>query len=569
MLQIPSDKLKEILINQGLIKPEFFDELETEAQRLGTAVTDILLSRNVITKEYLAEIVSQYLGVPRADLAVRPLDENLLKLIPEDIAHQRHVVIFNREADGTLDAAMEDPSNLETIEFLELRFKTKVRPFLATDDDLNRAFALYGRELAQDFKKIIEENIQAVFRSRAAGVEESAQDLPIVALVDNLLTYALSLRASDIHIEVLEDFIMVRYRIDGILHEIMKMPKQVSPPLTARIKLLSGLKLDEHSKPQDGRFRHKVGSEIVDVRVAVMPTFYGEKVEMRLLTAASRPLSFEELGMFEDTVELLSENINKTYGMVLACGPTGSGKTTTLYSILNVLNRPEVNIVTIEDPIEYDIKYINQTQINPAAGITFANGLRAILRQDPNIIMVGEIRDEETAEISVHSALTGHLVLSSLHTNDAPTAIPRFVDMKIPPFLVAAVLNAILAQRLVRRICLTCIESYKPTSELVESLKKQMADLGLESEFRAPKILFRGRGCRSCNNLGYRGRVGIFEVLNVNENVRKAIVAPDFSLDTLKQLAREEGMVTMFQDGLRKVEKGITTLEEVLRVIRE
>jgi type II secretory ATPase GspE/PulE/Tfp pilus assembly ATPase PilB-like protein len=347
------------------------------------------------------------------------------------------------------------------------------------------------------------------------------------------------------------------------------MPKEISPAIIARIKLLSGLKLDEHSRPQDGRFRHKVGNDVVDVRVSVMPTFYGEKVEMRLLTAAQRPLSFEELGMEEDTVSAIKENIKKTYGMVLVTGPTGSGKTTTLYSMLNVLNKPEVNIVTIEDPIEYDIKYINQTQINPQAGITFANGLRAILRQDPNIIMVGEIRDEETAEISVHSALTGHLVLSSLHTNDAPTAIPRLIDMKIPAFLVAAVLNAVIAQRLVRRICITCIESYKPTSEILAAVKNQIAEIGLEGEYREPKILFKGRGCKTCNGIGYRGRLGIFEVLNISENVRKLIMSPDFSLDELKKVAKKEGMITMFEDGLRKVEKGVTTVEELLRVIRE
>lgn len=569
MFQIPADKLKQMLVDAGLVKADQFDEFEEEAKHLGTSINDILLSKNIVTQAYITELIAGYLGVQRANLAERQIDEQILRLFPEDVARQRRAVVFGREADGTLDVAMEDPSNLETIEFIERRFKTKVRPFLATDDDLNKAYALYGEELSKNFQKIVEENVRAAFRSRVAGIEEAAKDVPIVAIIDNILAYAIALRGSDIHIEAQEDIILIRFRIDGILHEILKMPKEISPAMIARIKLLSGLKLDEHSRPQDGRFRHKLGNEIVDVRVAVMPTFYGEKIEMRLLTAAQRPLSFEELGMEEDMVKIVKENIQKTYGMVLVTGPTGSGKTTTLYSILNVLNRPEVNIVTIEDPIEYDIKYINQTQINPQAGITFANGLRAILRQDPNIIMVGEIRDEETAEIAVHSALTGHLLLSSLHTNDAPTAIPRLIDMKIPAFLVAAVLNAVLAQRLVRRICTMCIESYKPTPEILEAIKRQFAELGLEAEYREPKILFRGRGCSMCNGIGYRGRMGLFEVLNVTENVRKLIISPAFSLDDLKKLGKKEGMITMFEDGMRKVEKGMTTIEEVLRVIRE
>ncbi|KKU15190.1 hypothetical protein A3A20_01340 [Candidatus Wolfebacteria bacterium RIFCSPLOWO2_01_FULL_45_19] len=569
MLQIPSDKLKQILTDAGLITAEAFEQAREEAERLGTSTNDVLLSKNIITQTYLAEIVAEYLGVRKANFVEIQLDDNLVRMLPENVARQRRVVIFGRETDGTLDVAMEDPGNLETVELIERRFNAKVRPFLASDDDLNKAYAFYGKELSGDFQKIMEENVRQAFRSRAAGVEEAAKDVPIVALVDNILKYALSLRASDIHIEALEDIILIRYRVDGILHEILKLPKEISDAMAARIKLVSGLKLDEHSRPQDGRFRYKIEKEIVDVRVAIMPVFYGEKIEMRLLTAAQRPLSFEELGMEEDTVKTIKENTQKTYGIVLVTGPTGSGKTTTLYSILNILNRPEVNIVTIEDPIEYDIQYVNQTQINPQAGITFANGLRAILRQDPNVIMVGEIRDEETAEISVHSALTGHLVLSSLHTNDASTAVPRLTDMKIPAFLVAAVINAVLAQRLLRRVCTYCIQSQKPSSDVVEAVKKQWEELGISREFKPPKLVFKAKGCRSCNNTGYRGRMGIFEVLNVTENVRKLIVSSDFSLGALKNLARKEGMISMFEDGLRKAEKGMTTLEEVLRVIRE
>jgi len=351
----------------------------------------------------------------------------------------------------------------------------------------------------------------------------------------------------------------------------MKIPKEVHSAIVARVKLLGGLKIDEHYKPQDGRFRYKIsgGKDVLDVRVSVLPTYYGEKVEMRLLAAAQRPLSLKEVGLLEDAVDVVMENIKKSYGMIVVCGPTGSGKTTTLYSILGLLNRPEVNIVTIEDPIEYDIKFINQTQINPQAGITFAGGLRSILRQDPNIIMVGEIRDPETADISVQAALTGHLVLSSLHTNDAPTAVPRLIDMNIVPFLVAAVVNMVLAQRLVRSICLECIYSMEPSKETVDVIKRQLKELGIEETFKTPKLIYAGKGCQACGGTGYRGRTGIFEILNITEEVRKIIISPDFSLDGLKKVARAQGMISMFEDGLRKVERGMTTIEEVLRVIRE
>lgn len=570
-LQIPDQKLKEFLLRDGVITAGQFDEAAAEAKRRRQTTADILIYRNQITVDYLGNLLAGYFGVERANLATRRINETALRLLSEDLARQKRAIVFNREPDGTLDVAMEDPSDLLTIEFLGRHLKAKIKPFLASQDDLNSGFALYGAKLSLDFKRIIEENIQASLRAKIQGKEEkeAALELPIVAIVDNLISYGISLRASDIHIEILEDGIMIRYRIDGMLHEIIRIPKEVHPSIVARIKLLSGLKLDEHAKPQDGRFRYKVEADFIDIRVAVMPTFYGEKVEMRLLSASQRPLSLEELGMLEDHIQIVIENIKKTYGMVLVTGPTGSGKTTTLYSIINILNRPEVNITTIEDPIEYDMKYINQTQINPAAGITFATGLRALLRQDPNIIMVGEIRDIETAEIAVQAALTGHLVLSTLHTNDAPTAVPRLIDMRVPPFLVAAVLNAVMAQRLVRRICLGCIVSYAPTPALIESLKAQIEELKIPGQFKAPKMLYRGTGCVACGHTGYRGRIAIFEILDVNEEVRKVIVRPDFTLDMLRDLVTKQGMLTMFEDGLRKAEKGITTIDEVLRVIRE
>lgn len=568
MIDVPVNQLKDILLREGLVDEASFNEIAADAERLKQNVAESLVSKNIVAPGYLYQIFSRYFNIPIAELSGKTINEDILHSFPESLARQKNAIIFGEETDGSLSAAMEDPTNLETIEFIEQFVGRKIKPYLATEGDLNKGFALYGKKQSEDYRRLIEGSITESLKLGKKG-EDAAADAPIVGVVDNTIAYAVSLRASDIHMEIFEDGILIRYRIDGILHEILKVPKAVHSAIVARIKLLAGLKIDEHYKPQDGRFRYKIGSDILDIRVAIMPTFHGEKVEMRLLTAAQRPLSFQEIGMLDDTVTALTENIRKSYGMVLVCGPTGSGKTTTLYSVLNVLNRPEVNIVTVEDPIEYNIKYINQTQINPAAGITFANGLRAILRQDPNVVLVGEVRDAETASIAVQAALTGHMVLSSLHTNDAPTAIPRLMDMDVPAFLAAAVLNAVVAQRLVRKICLDCIYSLPPEPEIIETLRKQMVELGLEGSFKAPKFIYKGKGCPSCGGTGYRGRIGIFEILNVSEEVRKVMVSPEFSLDKMKAVARSQGMISMFEDGLRKVEKGMTTVEELLRVVRE
>lgn len=568
-MQIPVQKLKEMIVNEGLITPEVFDSIIQEAQRLNQKVEDILVSRGIISSDYFYALLSRHIGIELANLSTVPIDESVLSLISLDLARQKGVVAFRREPDGSIAVAMEDPSDLKTIEFLERHLKVRVKPFLAKLGDLEKGFAIYNKALSQDFKRTIEENIKKSLEVKGDKVEDVAAALPIVAIVDNFLSYALSAHASDIHIEMLESSVLVRFRIDGILHEVTRIPKEVELPIVARIKLLAGLKIDEHYKPQDGRMRYRVGEEITDVRVSIMPTLYGEKIVMRLLPAGQKPLALEEIGMLDDMVTVVEDALKKSFGMVIACGPTGSGKTTTLYSILNILNKPEVNMVTVEDPIEYHIQYVNQTQINPMAGVTFASALRAFLRQDPNIILVGEIRDEETAEISVHAALTGHILLSSLHTNDAATAIPRLIDMKVPPFLIAAVLNLIIAQRLVRKICVSCIESFAPTPDIMDILKHAHEELGVGEERPMPKTLYRGRGCPVCGFTGYKGRMGIFEVLEIDNDVRSVVGSPEFSLDALMELARKKHMVTMFEDGVRKAELGMTTMEEVLRVIRE
>jgi type IV pilus assembly protein PilB len=569
-LFLPPQQLKDLLLREGLISGEKFDAYLGEAERKNQNLIELLISERVADANYLNSLIAGTFGVELANLGGRHIDEMVLKMLPEQIARQRQAILFGRDTEGTIQVAMSDPGNLETVTFLEQRLGARVRPYLAIADDLDRGFAVYGFRSTEDFKKIIEDNIQASLRSQTKSSEEAAAELPIVAIVDSVLSYAMSIRASDIHIEALDDVVLIRYRIDGMLYEIVRIPKAVHGALAARLKILSGLKIDEHYRPQDGRFRYQVVNQAIDVRVSVMPTYYGEKVEMRLLESSQKPLSFAEIGMLPGTAEVVAKSLQRAFGMIMICGPTGSGKTTTLYGIMNMLNKPNVNICSVEDPIEYNMRYVNQSQINVQAGITFANGLRALLRQDPNIIMVGEIRDKETAGIAVQAALTGHLLLSSLHTNDAPTAIPRLFDLDIPPFLVASTLNLVVAQRLVRRICGTCIFSYDVDAGVKATIMEQLESIGVpEKDRHIPNIFYRGKGCAVCGGLGYRGRLGIFEIIEVNEDVRHATANVEFDLERLTAAARAGGSRTMFEDGLEKVQLGITTIEEVLRVIKE
>jgi len=569
MFQLPADQLKSILVTDGIVRADEFDAIQEEGTRLGKSPAEILISRGIITDEYYNTILASFYGVRMVTLDPNTIDTEAVNLISEEVARSRRVIPFAIEKDGSVSLAMEDPSDLGTIQFLETRLQRKMRPFLAPRSNFASVFAIYGKKQVESFKKIIQNNIQASLSLSGKKDSEAAGEVPIISITDNIISYAYALRASDVHIEALEKEILVRYRIDGILHEIIRIQKEIHPAIVARFKILSAMKLDEHTNPQDGRFRYRIGNDMIDIRVSILPTFYGEKVEMRLLTTTGNLLTFEELGMTPEMIKALTESFSKTYGIVLITGPTGSGKSTTLYSILSIVNKPEVNIITVEDPIEYEMKYVNQTQVNEAAGTTFASALRAILRQDPNIIMVGEIRDRETAEISVHAALTGHLVLSSLHTNDAPTAVPRMLDMKIEPFLLSAVMNAVLAQRLVRRICLDCLYSYQATDETKQAVRKQMDELHLAADIPVPKTFFKGKGCANCGHTGYHGRMGIFEMMRVTEKVRQLIVDPKFTLGQLRTVARTEGMKSMFEDGLDKAARGNTTIEEVLRVIRE
>ncbi len=573
-MRIPLDSLRKLLVDAGLVSQGDFDSSLREAQRAGRDIAEILISRRFVSQEYFDSLLAGYYKLPLANLTGKELSPEILNILPEEVARSRSAVAFERDKEK-VKVALLDPGNLETIKFLERYINKPLMIHLATEDDLKYAFSQYRQEIVKSFQDSIAEQVRMVARMNVTGrgsdLAKAATELPVVSIVDSLIAYAAALNATDVHLEALANEVLIRFRIDGILREIAHLPVEIHPALVARIKIMAGCQIDEHSKPQDGRIKYQRGTEIFDIRVAVMPTYYGEKITLRLLLAAIKPLSFLELGMTNEQVVILERNIKKTFGMILSTGPTSSGKTTTQYSILSRLNRPEVNMVTIEDPIEYELRYVNQTQVNPRAGIDFASGLRAFLRPDPNIIMVGEVRDSETAEIATHAALTGHLVLSTLHTNDASTAVPRLVDMGVEPFLVAATLNLVMAQRLVRRICRECIETIEVTDATQQAIVNQLkiSSPGKVQGFAMPKTLYHGKGCQVCGWRGYKGRLAIFEFFEMLPEIRNYIADRNFTLDGLKNLATAKGMKTMFEDGLDKAQLGLTTVEEVLRVIRE
>lgn len=572
-MHIKEEKLKQILLDSGIIDQKSFDAAKVESVRSGLSVPEILIGREEITEDYLVELLEPYFGAPIVNLKKISIPPEVLFLLPESYAKANNVVLYEFDKENKLaKLAMADPLDFNTIEFLRAKLDAWVEPYLSTPTSLRYGLKQYKKKIGAEFNQIIEENIKkSTNLAGESDLSKLAEAVPIVTIIDSILENAVAMGASDIHFEPLSKKLLVRYRIDGIMQEILSLPKPVAPILTARVKILAGMQIDEHRVPQDGRFRYEMeeGGR-VDIRVNVMPVLNGEKVEMRILKSSTKPLSLAELGLSEAAVAEIEEDIKKPHGMILVTGPTGHGKTTTLYSILHILNTPKVNITTIEDPIEYEVARINQTQVNQKAGITFANGLRSLLRQNPDIIMIGEIRDNETVDIAIHAALTGHLVLSSLHTNDAPSAVPRLIDMGAENFLLASTLNLIIAQRLVRKICLSCVESYKLPTRVRDMIKEQLA-LSAVAKKRAaavPESLFRGKGCKVCGGSGFSGQIGIYEIFKVSEATKKLITdsAPG---GAIRKQAIADGMTTMFEDGLDKVEKGITTIEEVLRVVRE
>ena len=572
---LSNEQLEKILKQADIMPAEEFSKFLKEAGKSGRKIENYLIEKKIVTASALYESAAKYFKVPFIDLKNQVIRKDILMNIPEPIASAQQIVAFAVEG-KKIKIACLDPENMEIFEFIKKKTELELKIYLTTPESFDEVLKQYHKSLKAEFKELADENLDP----SSANLKKLAENLPIVRIVDTLLEYAIFENASDIHIEPEEKDILARYRIDGILKTVMTLPKNVQPGIIARIKILANLKVDEHRLPQDGRFKVNAKDYKVSLRVSIIPTFDGEKIVMRLLNEKAQILTLEQLGFQPSALESIKRNISKPHGMILVTGPTGSGKTTTLYTVLNILNTPEVNIITIEDPIEYRMPHVNQSQVNPKIGYTFATGLRSFLRQDPNIIMVGEIRDQETAKIATHAAMTGHLVLSSLHTNDAVTTLPRLSDMGVPAFLVASTTNIIIAQRLVRKICPNCIQSYKLDKLMIKELTKQLnvenimqtmqnkriiadAKRGLES-----LLFYRGAGCKQCSNSGYKGRIGIYEALEVTDEMSELILRKEPPA-VLKKQAEKQGMLTIIEDGFIKAKNGITTIEEVMRVTKE
>lgn len=559
------------------IKPADLKASTEKAEKTNKTLEEVLVADNLIDETQLYEKAGIEFKVEYVALKGREIKKEVLNLIPGPVAGTHQVVAFEQDKDS-LKLAMTDPTDIQTIEFLHRKTGLEPQVYITTPSDLKDALRRYHAELEEDLRVI--QDVTGSTDTSTKELKKAAEELPIINIVNSVLEHAVFEGASDIHIEPGEKEVGVRYRIDGILKPVMTLPKAIQNGITARIKILSNLKLDEHMVPQDGRFKIQVQEEKLAFRVSILPVYDGEKIVMRLLHEGTKPVGLDQLGFLEQPRALIESAIKKPHGMILVTGPTGSGKTTTLYSVLGILNQPGVNISTVEDPIEYRMPGVNQSQINPKVGFTFAAGLRSLLRQDPNIIMVGEIRDGETAEIAIHAAMTGHLVLSTLHTNDAPTTLPRLIDMGVAPFLVAYTTNIVVAQRLVRKICPFCKKEYKldkaaitelarvfDTEKMVDLLKKNVKLAASEKQVES-MTFYKGEGCRRCGSTGYKGRLGIYEVMEIDDTLTKKI-NEHATANEIRDYARQKGMLTMQEDGLIKAKMGITTIAEILRVTKE
>ena len=567
---IPGNQsLLSILEKRKLLSPKQLKQLQLAIIQTGKDVEEIIHEKKLIPEKKFLEAKAEFLKVPYVDLEETAFDPQSIVFIPRSVAEYYLVVPFHYDRKAKeLKVAMANPLDLETIEFLEKKTGLAIKPYLAAADKVKDAIdRLYSQKITAEVSKALGETEKTYDKNvlDINHLEHVIHEAPIAKVVSTILQFAVKARASDIHIEPQEGDTRVRYRVDGILQEKLILPRRIHDAVVSRIKILSNLKIDEKRVPQDGRFTFRADNEEIDVRVSTAPTVYGEKVVMRLLKKTQKIPTLPELGLRGKTLVDLREAISRPHGMIVICGPTGSGKTTTLYSILSKISTNRVNVMTIEDPVEYRINGVNQVQVNPQAGLTFSSALRSFLRQDPDIIMVGEIRDKETAQLAVEAALTGHLVFSTLHTNDAAGAAPRLIDMGVEPFLLVSALNAIVAQRVLRRIHNDCKETYKPPDAVVTSMKKALGPLWPAKE--GPATLYRGKGCNGCNHTGYYGRIGVFETLPVTGSIIQLILkrAP---AEAIKKQAVSEGMVTMMQDGYLKVLEGITTIEEVLRVAK-
>lgn len=603
-MRISDSLVEKLLLETNFVTEEKLAELREQEQAEKRPLQDIAIKSGTISEKDLTKLYAAEVDVPFVELIPKEISREVLKLVPERIAHQYGVVLFAIESDGTKLLAMEDPDDIQAINFLQKQLGAQIKVHVATSSNIQASLDQYRGTIGNELTKVITTaDEEATEETDSINEEDLAEDSPVAQTVNLLIEYAIRSGASDIHIEPREGYVVVRYRIDGILREANKLPKKVHSALVSRIKILSNLKIDERRAPQDGRFKIQTASGMFALRVSTLPITDGEKIVMRILNEGSKASTLEELGYWGVSLQNINESIQQPHGMILVTGPTGSGKSTSLFSTLSMLNKPSVNISTIEDPVEYKIPGANQTQVNPKAGMTFAAGLRALLRQDPNIIMVGEIRDGETSGLAVQAALTGHLVFATLHTNNAATCLPRLLDMGIEPFLIASTVRAVIGQRLVRKLCIDCRKESKPDKVTlaqlsdtfhisstdsfrhIHELEKQAlsdnigaANAGkakvdttrLSSSEKSITRIFiaNEEGCTTCGHTGYKGRVGIYEVLNNTPDVQHLIVGNATS-DTIQDQAITEGMVTMQLDGLIKALRGQTTIEEILRVTSE
>ena len=557
-MAIALDQLKNLVVKTGLLDEPKFKEIEQYSKNANISIEDALVEKDILSDEQLGVLIADFLKIPFIILSKISIPDEIFHLIPERTARKQKVIPFAVDQ-NSLKLAMVEPKNTEIIELIAKKTGFKIIPHLATERDIYNTLRIYRTDMQKLFDNLVNKDTSKVINSIPA-------EIPVGKIVDTIIRYAYMDRASDIHIEPQEKLSLVRFRLDGILHDVLTLPKSLHEQMITRIKVLSRLRTDEHMSPQDGKMRMILDEEDLDLRISILPIADGEKVVMRLLASKFRLFSLVDLGMNESDLKKVNRAFTRSFGMVLSTGPTGSGKTTSIYAILKILNTREKNITTIEDPIEYRIKGVNQIQVNVKTNLTFASGLRSILRQDPNIVFVGEIRDGETAGIAVNAALTGHLVLSTLHTNNAATALPRLTDMNVEPFLVASTVNVIIAQRLIRKICEMCKVSIDISrSELSKNLPEDQIKkhYGENQQIR----VYKGKGCKVCHFTGYTGRVGLFEVLEVTNEVRK-LISDKKDADLIAKQAISEGMTTMLDDGLTKITKGVTTLEEVLRVTR-
>jgi type IV pilus assembly protein PilB len=552
-------QLGQILLDEGLLIQEQLDRALEQHRNTPKSLGRVLIDLGFIRERDLVKALAQQVGLDFVDLSEYPVEATATTLLPEQLA-RRYRALPIAELDGRLLVAMSDPANVYALDDIRSVTGRDVQPVVATAQDVEQAINKYS-QLGDQVEALASEASEALDETSDTDVEAALEDAPIVRLVNAIMTQAVSDRASDVHIEPTERDVRVRFRVDGVLHEVMHSPKNIQNGLISRLKVMAELNIAEKRVPQDGRIGMRVANRQLDLRVATLPTVYGEKIVIRILDKTQALLKLSDLGFHERAFQRFAASFNKPYGAILVTGPTGSGKSTTLYATLNILNNEDRNIITVEDPVEYRLHGVNQIQVNTKAGLTFASALRSILRADPDIVLIGEIRDRETAMISIEAALTGHLVLSTLHTNDAPAAITRLTEMEVETFLVASAVDCVVAQRLARKLCDRCREAYTPEPQ-------ELREAGVPEDV-AERVneLFRPAGCPACSNTGYRGRMGLYEVMSMSEEIERLTVERASS-DTIRAVAIEQGMITLRDDGLEKAIRGLTSIEEIARVVK-